>query len=501
MAAPTVVVPATGQLVSSFKMQAIVLVHGMGEQRPMDTVKSFADAVWTSDDTVTRNGHSNPGEIWSKPDTRTGSLELRRLTTRQSTPSPGTYPDGSRQDFYELYWADLSGGGTWDQTKNWIWMLLLRNPFTRVPRGVMLAWLLMWVAAFVVLFFLLLAALPAPKPGETMRIWDWPVISCFKTWPSWTLLVIVGAMSWVAHTLIVPYFGRVVRYTRAIPDNIAARKAIRERGLKLLEELHREDYDRIILVAHSLGAILAYDLLSYFWASRGAAHTVKRGTPEFDHLRDLEGIVARFEAETDAAKRQALLADYDVKRRALSRALRQRPTPATGTPDTRWLITDFVTVGSPLGHAEFLLTDGPDDLQALTDAREFATCPPLREVLDAKVRDAAQQAGLPVDPADPRLFCFPLKHNDEWQLHHAAQFAVVRWTNIHDPASLVFLGDVISTPAVPVYGPGVKDIDARALRGRTIAFTHTRYWENGTPTPEPLKALRDALDLAAQRGP
>jgi hypothetical protein len=71
---------------SGFPKQAIVVIHGMGEQKPMDTIKNFAHAVWTADSEVHKNGLRDSGEIWSKPDDRTGSLELRRLTTRESTP-------------------------------------------------------------------------------------------------------------------------------------------------------------------------------------------------------------------------------------------------------------------------------------------------------------------------------------------------------------------------------------------------------------------------------
>ena len=85
----------------------------------------------------------------------------------------------------------------------------------------------------------------------------------------------------MATCFIVPYFGRVVRYTRAKPDNIAARKNIRERGLALLSELHEKEYERIIVVGHSLGSILAYDLISYFWAEHQAARIVINGTAEF----------------------------------------------------------------------------------------------------------------------------------------------------------------------------------------------------------------------------
>jgi hypothetical protein len=118
--------------VATFPKQAIVIIHGIGEQRPMDTIKGFVRAVWEHDSVLTRNGLPNEAEVWSKPDFRTGSLELRRITTRESIPT-SKYPIGVRSDFYELYWADLSGGSTWHSIQNWIAGLLFRNPFSRVP--------------------------------------------------------------------------------------------------------------------------------------------------------------------------------------------------------------------------------------------------------------------------------------------------------------------------------------------------------------------------------
>src|SRR5262245_22557154 len=97
--------------------QAVVVIHGMGEQKPMDTIKDFAKAVWTGDIDAHKERLSDWGHIWSKPDNRTGSLELRRLTTRESIPTD-TYAKGVRQDFYELYWADLSGGSTLSNVRN-----------------------------------------------------------------------------------------------------------------------------------------------------------------------------------------------------------------------------------------------------------------------------------------------------------------------------------------------------------------------------------------------
>src|SRR5262245_16811846 len=126
-------------------MQAVVVIHGMGEQRPMDTVKGFVKAVWETDCNITANGLPQPSQVWSRPDTRTGSLELRRITTRESIPS-ASFPRGVRTDFYELYWADLTVGSTWDEFTAWVGGLLLRLP-KRVPRDLRTARGALWIAA------------------------------------------------------------------------------------------------------------------------------------------------------------------------------------------------------------------------------------------------------------------------------------------------------------------------------------------------------------------
>src|SRR5215813_7993104 len=79
-------------------MQAVVVIHGMGEQRPMDTIKAFVKAVWETDTVITANDLPHPSQVWSKPDVRTGSLELRRITTRESIPST-SFPRRVRTDF------------------------------------------------------------------------------------------------------------------------------------------------------------------------------------------------------------------------------------------------------------------------------------------------------------------------------------------------------------------------------------------------------------------
>ncbi|TIQ01661.1 MAG: hypothetical protein E5X57_34190, partial [Mesorhizobium sp.] len=64
-----------------------------------------------------------------------------------------------------------------------------------------------------------------------------------------------------------PYFGDVAAYVRAEAATVEKRALVRDRGLTLLRRLMMDDgYDRIVLVSHSLGSIIAYDLLQILWA-------------------------------------------------------------------------------------------------------------------------------------------------------------------------------------------------------------------------------------------
>ncbi len=469
-------------------MQAVVVIHGMGEQIPMDTIKSFVDAVWQKDDVITANGLPNPTEVWSKPDARTGSLELRRITTRESIPDQ-TFPAGVRTDFYELYWADLTSGATWDSLKSWVSGLLFR-PLRRVPPNVRLAWLVLWLGSSLVIALAVLAILPA-------SVWKDTPFAFLNNW-QWLLAAVAVALTALVHKMGTLTFGRVVRYTRADPDNIAARAAVRDRGLKLLRTLHDgTHYKRIVVVAHSLGTILAHDLLSYFWAEREPARTLREGTLDFDALCILERRAAELaQAPDDEVRRKA----YSLAQREFRSRLAARPAPtAADQTDRRWLISDLVTFGCPLTHAEFLIAADRADLETRKAARELPQSPPYREFVDPNVLQRAQAtAGMPIanPPDQTRLMSYPVVNaNDTWMLHHAAPFAPVRWTNVYDSAILVFFGDVIGGPVSPIFGPAIIDIDLKSLRGgrQSWAFTHTKYW--ALDEASRISACRDAVNL------
>ena len=172
------------------------------------------------------------------------------------------------------------------------------------------------------------------------------------------------------------------------------------------------------------------------------------------------------------------------------------------SPDSRWLITDFVTLGSPLAHAQFLIAASAEDLARRKFERELPQSPPLREDLDPKVFQLARATHkLPVGPSfeTSKLISFPPPSSPQG-MHHAAPFAVVRWTNIYDSASLVFRGDIIGGPVANAFGPAIIDIDLKCLRGQSRSFTHTKYWAiDGEPISHRSLAQRGQSARRAQR--
>ncbi|MBN8557947.1 MAG: hypothetical protein J0L74_09800, partial [Burkholderiales bacterium] len=112
---------------------AVVVIHGMGEQWPMETLRGFVEAVWTGDPEMVSGDFNR--QVYSKPDRITDSYELRRITTRDWS--------GKRQrrvDFFEFYWAHQMQGNTLAAVTGWLKRLLLR-PASRVPDRLMGGWI------------------------------------------------------------------------------------------------------------------------------------------------------------------------------------------------------------------------------------------------------------------------------------------------------------------------------------------------------------------------
>jgi hypothetical protein len=177
------------------------------------------------------------------------------------------------------------------------------------------------------------------------------------------------------------------------------------------------------------------------------------------------------------------LQKYRDAQQALWRGIRENGNP--------WLITDLITVGSPMYFADRLYTRNHKLFLQRVKATEFPTCPPES------------------DPAEYNNIHHTKRwYSYEWPpkvrrvLYHGAPFAVVRWTNMWFPAHFWFFGDWFGGRLSPLYGPGIKDIRLTGNKRRWTWFpavAHATYFSfPDDDSPDSVtKHLHDAMALAS----
>ena len=437
--------------------QAVVVIHGMGEQRPMDTLRGFVEAV------LPPRGDGEP--YFSKPDALAETLELRKLQDR----------DQPRSHFFEYYWAYKVKGTSFSHLVSWLQSLLLRRP-GQVPRQLRPIWATSWllIVAAVVGWVLYMVGRVDDAESEALPFW----VGTAST-------ALLGALQ----TLVLTYVGDVARYLSPSPGNVALRQAIRADGVQLLRKLHQATdatggklYERVVIVGHGLGSVIAYDVLKHFWEETHRVYDAPSAHPQ-EALAELERAGA---ALGDSAE-EPQVRDYQRAQTRLWWELRELGNP--------WLVTDLVTLGSPLAHAAMLLAADAPDLAMRQRQRELPTCPPVSET----------------DRKGEERYSFRVweKYTDAdgnervlRALHHAAAFAVVRWTNLYFPTRLAILGDVVGGPLTGVLGPGVLDrpVSVDSWRGST-PLAHHAYWlasDDGVKPPA-VQELIAALDRGGER--
>jgi hypothetical protein len=443
---------------------AVLVIHGMGEQRPMDTLRGLVNALWTCDRDVTGRWTSG---TYSKPDPITGSFELRRITTRNV---PLEHGELKRADFFEFYWAHLMTGNKLAWVVSWLRSLLLRGPAS-VPVRLVAPWLVGLAALLVVTALLLIAGVKS----------EWLAALNLPKLPVW-LSALAGfvsvAFGWFGAAWLAPVVGDAARYLSPTPDNVGVRQKIREAGVDLLGQLHASGYyDRIIVVGHSLGSVIGYDVLYNAWARLEADALFAGHATGSAASRALAGLekAAGGLIHPDPGGVGAARVAYRAAQRTYAQALAE--SQYKGRP--LWLVSDFVTMGSPLANADVLIGKDPDDLRARIARREAPSNPPWLEKDD--VKRGRFRLSYPIDAA----LRIP---------HHAAVFAPVVWTNIFFENALIVFGDIIGGPVAPVLGRGVLDV---RLKIGAPVFRHLDYWKNPTSDPpEPwLRALRRAVNL------
>lgn len=432
--------------------QAVVLIHGIGEQKPMDTLRGFVSAVL-------KPAPAGKEQFWSKPDPLSCLFELRRL---QSTGRTKTH-------FYEYYWAYHVEGTKLSHLGRWFFDLLLRRP-RDVPSSLTVVWALFWV------FTLSLAGLVVSGVA-TQYYLQYDQLKPYQL--SW--IASIGAIA-ILQTMLIAYMGDAARYLSSHPQNIALRQKIRADGVALLKQLHEVGkYDRIIVVGHSLGSVIAYDIMSRLWSEYNEQYDFRARENE------LEAMLAAGQAPQPNVRHNLYQSGLLLNTNSPAPNVNDPKDPLTlfrqaqvqawkeqkhwGNP---WRISDFVSIGSPLAHALLLLASDQQEFEQRKRQRELPTCPPTKE---GKGYAYAHSNNLHLKSG--KIFT-PLT------LHHAAPFAVTRWTNLYFPAFFGLFGDLIGGPMRAVFGWGIQDVPVKLNSWRRFTpLAHTAYWNiEATQVPD-----------------
>ena len=441
---------------------AIVFVHGLPqERRPLDTLDAFTKAALGPDAVV----HPRPVEA-------TDSYEARRYVTT----------DPHCVEIFEYDWQFHQSARRYAGLVPMILRVLLRRP-RNVPDPLFGIWRAVWLALLTpVVLALCLLTVGGYFLSTGVPAWIVGLISS-----ALVLAIGLGAFRTVSVALtrsfVTAGFVDVARYLDPLPQSYAARRAIRGGLVDLLYVLHQGRFARVVIVAHGLGAYIAYDALLSLWAETHELHA----TPPtgLAHLAALEDGARELKPDRDVDEFQTL-------QHALWQDLRMQGNP--------WRITDFVTIGTPMALADLfvarpsvvsgLSTSDPQNRAALFDRLVrrgvVMRCPP---------RSEAQ----PVDGPDTTDVSFAHRGSDV--LSSQAPFAVTSWTNLWYPTERGSLrGDWFGGALRPLYGLGVRDVPVPDDRpdGLRRGAAHLRYFTR--PDSALTRGLRAVLSLDAVSG-
>lgn len=453
---------------SQRQRQAVVLIHGMGDQRPMDTLRAFMAGIGVP-------------QYYSKPHRYSENFELRRFSSYGSHPRPET-------DFFEFYWAHHFPAGRLFATLRWLLVdVLFRRPFwghkppLRRPIGI-------FQAAMTVLALIFLVAV-ADRLGLDVGLAE------SSTALAGRILTVVAVLAVIVLLLAGGFLTRSLAdakfYLSRSPGSLKARNEIRAEGLALLHSLHDSGtYQRIVIVGHSLGSVIGLDLLRLAWDELRHPDPALADAPGDDYPTTL---AENFEALVDALPPDPSPEDMVQWQRAqheLWVESRQR--------GMRWLVTDFITLGSPLAYADFLLSRSNARFQERKAQREYPECPPIDDrggVFYSRQYTLAD-GWYTLQEKSPR---------NALVAHHGAPFAVTRWSNAYFPRWLIF-GDLVGGPLAPQFGRGIRDVAVRAtsLHRRSLRdifpWVHSHYWRLDPEAAAISQLEEEALRLEKQAG-
>lgn len=425
---------------SSKSRQAVIVIHGIGEQHPIVTLRDFVESVAEQ---LKKNKQARQEEtlFWDKPDPASGNFETRKMTMRGGRDHPTT-------DFFEFYWAHHMRSTNWSHIRDWLQRVVFRFPKS-VSRRLRPVFLFIWFLILMVAGSVLLYVL---QNGLTEFAAKATAISS-----GIVATVVLGVLS----KFLFNYLGDAGRYLDPSPENISERQAIREDGIKLLKNLHESGrYQRIIIVGHSLGGIIAYDLVKFLWNEYYKSFDPKKFAElcQSDDKQILKDVHSSEEAGKKLDGTEQTTDDFQNTQGKSYNYLK-----AIGN---KWLITDLVTIGSPLTHAGHLFVQEDGLFAKLKEQREYPTCPPHFQ--KSEKTNIIKSSTFNVDGVAHPLV---MQH-----FNHSSPFAVTRWTNMY------YSSDYIGGPLKEAFGAGIKDIEVKT-RNWFFVYPkgHTEYWNFSNP--------------------
>jgi hypothetical protein len=224
--------------------------------------------------------------------------------------------------------------------------------------------------------------------------------------------------------------------------------------------------------------VIAYDILSYAWIRRGR----RRTSTTVMTSRALTTLEDALNPRTDRP-----VPDIDI------RALQHAAWREYRRNGFDWLVSDFVTAGSPLASADWLL--GRAEGSSFADLKRdkiLPTCPPQTEPARTPRPDTMREQ-----------FTFTHAYPDERNPNrsrsvqvpnHAALFALTRWTNLYFPKEWFIKGDPVGGQLNSVFGSWIKDVKLSNPGGGLLGFAHTFYWSRRGSGAH-IERLRGALEL------
>ncbi|HEX3357929.1 MAG TPA: hypothetical protein VHS31_13235 [Tepidisphaeraceae bacterium] len=246
---------------------AVIIIHGVGEQRAMGTVNRFTRLLAGT-------------FVRSKPDSESKLFDLRRLSTLSKDPSNPYDPPKAEEAkikvhgyppdtvFYELYWAFHYRDTKPAMVIRWALTVLFKLFSTGQARhlgrkvsSVGMAYLLVTLVFVASIFLAARGVSQLLHPNQNVWLGTLHLIAA----------VLLPCFFAAFKPFLVGWAGDAARYFGKSPDNPIERQQIREEGIALLRRLHapnkygKSEYDSIVVVGHSLGSVIAYDIVLNYW--------------------------------------------------------------------------------------------------------------------------------------------------------------------------------------------------------------------------------------------